>query len=152
MQPIPNQSQTNFTVFETDQDFMNYLGKAVYIENPLVELANSPTALVYYGAKCCTLRCCVPCHCICDCICDCADYYKYNTFIINNLGQQKYLFKNIAKLKCNICCTDVYNRLEYCKDFSMASFDQFKTDSGIETAEMINESDCILFGICEGVF
>lgn len=152
MQQVPNNSYSNIVVpFQTEQDFLTYLGKAIYIENPLIELANSPTAIVYYGTKCCNLRCCVPCSCVCECKCDCADYFKYNTLTVID-GQKKYLFKNIVKLKCNICCTDVINRFEYCKDFSMTSYDQYnKLDSGVETAEMVNETDCICFGVCEAL-
>ena len=101
--------------FESSKEFLATLEKATFIENPLNELASSPTAIVYYGTPCCTLKCCIPCNCL-KCKCDCGDFFAYNTLTVNG-DVQKYLFKNIARLNCSIFCTDLINRFDYSKVF-----------------------------------
>jgi hypothetical protein len=132
--------------FESSKEFLATLEKATFIENPLNELASSPTAIVYYGTPCCTLKCCIPCNCL-KCKCDCGDFFAYNTLTVNG-DVQKYLFKNIARLNCSIFCTDLINRFDYCKSISLSSFDQYSSDAGVEGAEMVKENNCVLFGIC----
>ena len=139
--------ELNAFEFASSKDFIAKIEKVAFIENPLNELASSPTAIVYYGSKCCSLKCFIPCSCLFNCDCDCGDKYAYNTLAVKG-DLQKYLFKNIARLDCSICCTDLINRFDYCKSFSIASFDQFSTDAGVETVEMIKEKNCVCCGIC----
>lgn len=136
--------------YESSKDFLTQCEKVVYVDNPLNELASSPTAIVYFGTPCCTLKCCVPC-CLIRCNCDCGDYYTYSTLTVKG-DEQKYLFKNVARLKCSILCTDLINRFDYCKSMSLTSFDQILSDAGVETVEMIKESNCVLCGICSNFF
>lgn len=138
-----NSSQLNALQYESPNDFFSKIEKASYIENPLNELASSSSAIIYYGAPCCTLRCCIPIKCSCDC----ADYYNYNTLAVNG-GVEKYLFKNNVKLDCNICCSNLFNRFAYCKSISLSSYNQYSSDSGVETVEMIKENKLICVGIC----
>ena len=132
--------------FESSKEFLETLEKATFIENPLKELASSPTAIVYFGTPCCTLKCCIPCNFL-KCNCDCGDYYAYNTLTVNG-DVQKYLFKNLARLNCSIFCTDLINRFDYCKSISLSSYSQYSSDAGVEGAEMVKENNCVLFGIC----
>ena len=127
--------------YESSKDFLTTIEKVVYVNNPLNEIASSPTAIVYYGTPCCSFKCCVPCNC------ECGDIYTYSTLTVNG-NEQKYLFKNIARLKCNIFCSDLINRFDYCKSLSLSSFDQYSSDAGIETVEMIKENNCVCFGVC----
>ena len=133
--------------FQSPNDFFSKIEKVIYIDNPLNELAISPSAIVYYGSPPCTLKCFCPMKCI-KCDCDCSDYYRYNTLTVNG-GVQKYLFKNIVKLDCDICgCTGLINRFAYCKSFSINSFDQYSSDAGVETVETTKENNCICCDIC----
>ena len=128
--------------FQSPNDFISKIEKVIYIDNPLNELAISPSAIVYYGVSCCTLKC------YCPMKCDCSDYYPYSTLTVNG-GVQKYLFKNTVKLDCDICgCLDLFNRFAYCKSFSINSFNQYSSDAGVETVEMTKENNCICCNIC----
>lgn len=123
-------------------DFLSNLQKATFIENPLVELANSPTAVVYNGDECCSLHHVCSLLCGCPCTKDCADYYKYNTLVVNG-DVRKYLMKNIVRLKYAFCPLGIMNRFDWCKSYTMLSAEQFESlDAGIETAEMTKEGNC----------
>lgn len=41
--------EENAYEFASSRDFMTKIEKVTYIENPLNELATSPTAIIYYG-------------------------------------------------------------------------------------------------------
>ena len=143
--------EENAYEFASSRDFMTKIEKVTYIENPLNELATSPTAIIYYGTPCCTLKCLIPCSCLFNCNCDCGDKYAYNTLTVND-GLQKFLFNNLARLNCSLCCTNLINRFDYCKSFSMTSYDQFSSGTGVEIVEMIKEKNCIICGICSSYF
>ena len=134
--------------FNSPGDFLSNLQKATFIENPLVELANSPTAVVYNGDECCSLHHVCSLLCGCPCTKDCADYYKYNTLVING-DVRKYLMKNIVRLKYAFCHLGIMNRFDWCKSYTMLSAEQFESlDAGIETAEMTKEGNCYVGRYC----
>lgn len=129
------------------QQFSEMIQKMNYINSPLSELAAAPSAIVYIGTPCCSIRCCVPISCCCNCVCDCADYYRYNT-LINANGVQKFLFKNITKINCSICSTDKVSRFDSCKSFALSSYDQYSADDGgVLFSEMVKDSCCTCFGL-----
>jgi hypothetical protein len=148
---MENQNLLNIPKYESPDQFIGEIKKMQYISNPLNELAISPMAVVYYGTPCCNLKCCLPCSCICSCSLDCGDNFHYSTLISNN-GEQKYLFKNLGRLNCKICSCDRMSRFAYCKSFNLSSYDQFSSNAGTESAEMIKENNCVVCGFCSNFF
>ena len=123
----PNQILKNYNY----EQFLTLIQKMNYIENPLMELAYSSSAVVYYPIECCT-----PCRCPDGC----DTYYRYNT-LTNINGVDKFLFKSIVKVGC--CCG-----FAYCKNYSLSSYEQYSGNGdGILSAEMLKESCCV-FGCC----
>lgn len=135
----------NMVKYENQNQFMTAIQNMKYISNPLAELANSPSAIVYYGSPCCSLKC--ACNCLCKFNCDCGDNYIYSTLIPTN-GEQRYLFKNLARLDCKICSSDKKTRFSFCKSFNLTSFEQFSLNDLAETSEMVKENNCIICGCC----
>lgn len=122
--------------------FSEAVEKMNFIKNPLDELANAPSAVIFINLKCCSIRCCIPITCCCSCSGVCADFFRYNT-IINTNGVQKYLFRNIAKIGCSICTTDKLSRFENCKSMALASKDQYsELDGGELFSEMVKDGGC----------
>ena len=148
---MENQNLLNIPKYESPDQFIGEIKKMQYISNPLNELAISPMAVVYYGTPCCNLKCCLPCSCICSCSLDCGDNFHYSTLISSN-GEQKYLFKNLGRLNCKICSCDRMSRFAYCKSFNLSSYDQFSSNAGTESAEMIKENNCVVCGLCSNFF
>ncbi len=132
--------------FEQNQ-FTQDIQKMNFISSPLGELASSPSAIVFIGTKCCSLRCCIPIGCCCN-GCTCGEYYRYNT-LTNVNGVQKFLFKNIAKLNCSLCSTDKISRFDSCKSMALSSYDQYNSDDGGAVfSEMVKNPGCFCFGCC----
>lgn len=129
--------------------FTEAVQKMTFISNPLNELASSPTATIYIGTKCCSLRCTYPISCCCTCTGGCVDFFRYHT-VINAGGAQKYLFRNVAKIGCSLCSTDKISRFEGCKSMALSSFDQYsELDGGVEYCEMAKDAGCFCFGCCD---
>lgn len=129
------------------QQFTEMIQKINYIEKPLGELASAPSAIVFIGEPCCSIKCCVPISCVCSCVCDCADYYRYNT-LTNVNGTQKFLFKNVGKLKCSLCSTDKISRFENCRSLALSSYDQYSSkEDGTLVSEMVRDPTCSCFGL-----
>lgn len=133
-------TQRDLKVVKFNQvQFSQDVQKMNFISSPLGELASSPTAIVFIGTKCCSLRCPVSC---------CGEYYAYNT-LTNVNGVQKFLFKNIARLNCSICSSDRISRFDSCKSLALSSYDQFTApDGGIVFSEMVRNPGCLCFGCC----
>ena len=118
-----------------------------YVSNPLSDLASVPSAIVYYGTPCCSLRCCVPCSCL-FCNCDCNDYYNYTT-LINVGGANKCLFKNLTTLNCSLFSTDKVARFSSCKSFAVSSYDEYSAkEGGSLCSQMVKEPGCIFCELC----
>jgi hypothetical protein len=138
----------NHVQYASNQQFYEQMKSIQYINDPLVDLAKVPSAIVYYGTPCCSLRCCVPLTCLLCACGTCDDYYNYTT-LINVGGVQKCLFKNIAKLNCSICGFDKATRFAYCKSLSFSSYDEYSAkEGGVQIAEMFKEPGCIICDIC----
>ena len=148
---MENQNLLNISKYDSPDQFMGDIQKMQYISNPLNELAISPTAVVYTGTPCCNLKCCIPCNCIFSCSLDCGDNFVYSTLVSNN-GEQKYLFKNLGRLNCKICSSDRMSRFAYCKSYNLSSYDQFSSNAGTESVEMIKENNCVICGFCSYLF
>lgn len=110
--------------------------------NPLNDLTNAHSAIVYYGHGCCKLRCCTPCNCSCENICE--DIYKYNSLV--KIGQvQKFLFTNLAYLGCG------YNKLcrfKKVSNLTFSSYNDYCINNGIEFSRMEKRPGCIVLGLC----
>ena len=141
-----NNKQNTHQQLSSTEQFVPTIEKMTFLKNPLNELANAPSAIVYYKLRCCQIRCCIPISCCCTCICDCGDYYKYNT-LTNINGNQKFLFKNIARIKCNLLTTDKLCRFDNCKSLSMTSMEEYEKEVGIVFSEMVREPGCSCFGL-----
>jgi len=77
------------------EQFQDLVKNINYINNPLIELNSSPSAIVHYRRLCCRGK---------SCNCGCG-IYRYHTITSPN-GIKNYLFKNVAKLNCSLCSSD----------------------------------------------
>lgn len=139
--------ENNIPKYESQTQFMGAIQNMRYISNPLDELAASSTAIVFYGSPCCNLKCLIPCSCICNCSCDCGDNYQYSTLLSIN-AETKFLFKNIGRLDCKLCSADRMSRFSYCKSYNLSSYEQFSSNPGEESVEMVKENNCMCCGLC----
>ena len=137
----------NVQAYASPDEFMGQIKSLQYISQGLEELRSSPTAIVYYGSPCCSVKCCLPCSCIFNCKLDCGDNFTYNTLVVNN-GESKYLYKNLGRLDCKICATDLISRFAYVKSLNLNSYDQINSDLGTEAVLMTKEDNCIICGLC----
>ena len=83
---IANETKENIKISDPNKSNELFPDLIKTIENnndPLNDLTNAHSAIVYYGHGCCKLRCCTPCNCSCENICE--DIYKYNSLV--KIGQ-----------------------------------------------------------------
>ena len=139
----------NIKNYESHEQFIGEIQKIQYVSNPLNELVTSSSAIVYSWTPCCNARCLIPCSCIFNC--NCGDNFKYSILISNNL-EQKYLFNNLGRLDCKLCSCDRMSRYAYCKSFNISSYDQFSSNAGTESVEMVKENNCVVCGLCSTFF
>ena len=146
-----SQPLMNVQVYASPEEFMGQIKSLQYISQGLEDLRLSPTAIVYYGSPCCSVKCCLPCSCVCNCNLDCGDNFAYNTLVVNN-GETKYLYRNQGRLDCKICATDAMSRFAYVKSLNLNSYEQINANLGTEAAEMIKEKNCVICGLCSNFF
>jgi hypothetical protein len=120
------------------------------INDPLNELAASPSAVVFSGFPCCDCKLCFTC-CVCDsccvnCKCECCKdkIFLYNTAI--KTGQeQKFLFKNLAYVDC--CGLDIDCRFKKIEDRICSSTNDYSLNNGTVFSEAVN-TGCTCCGLC----
>ncbi len=123
--------------------FPTTLQQMPYISNTLVELASSPSAIVYRNTLCCPVKWKYFC---------CGNIYPFTTLLNDGLTQ-KFLFKNVGLTKCSICPGDQLSKFSSIKSFSLSSYEQYSsTDDGIEFSELIKEPSCGCQGCCSIYF
>ena len=142
-----SQPLMNVQAYASPDEFMGQIKSLQYISQGLEDLRTSPTAIVYYGTPCCSVKCCLPCSCIFNCKLDCGDNFAYNTLVVNN-GETKYLYRNIGRLDCKICATDAISRFAYVKSLNLNSYDQINSGLGTESVQMTKENNCVVCGLC----
>jgi len=121
------------------EQFQDLVKNINYINNPLIELNSSPSAIVHYRRLCCRGK---------SCNCGCG-IYRYHTITSPN-GIKNYLFKNVAKLNCSLCSSDRILRFAYCKSYTLSSYDQYSSDNGEGLfSEMRTEPGCLCIGCCD---
>ena len=81
-------NNTKTEMVETEEQFNDVLKALQYINDPLNDLASSPSAVVYYRTPCCDMRCCFPTCGGSDKCCD--STYKYNTLVKVGGGNGTY--------------------------------------------------------------
>lgn len=142
-----SQPLMNVQVYASPEEFMGQIKSLQYISQGLEDLRLSPTAIVYYGSPCCSVKCCLPCSCVCNCNLDCGDNFAYNTLVVNN-GETKYLYRNQGRLDCKICGCDPFARFAYVKSLNLSAYNQINEGAGTESVEMTKEDTCLFCGIC----
>lgn len=135
-------NNTKTEMLETDEQFKDVLKALQYINDPLNDLASSPSAVVYYRTPCCDMRCCFPTCGGSDKCCD--STYKYNT-LVKVGGGKKYLFSNFATLSCVGC---MENRFEKCTSYTYSNYEEYSSNKGLPYCEMVVEPGCRFCRCC----
>ncbi len=146
-----SQPLMNVQNFATPEQFMTQIQNIQYISSGLEDLRTAPIAVVYYGIKCCDIKCVLPCSCLFHCNMDCGDNFTYNTLVMNN-GELKYLYKNIGRLDCKICASSNIDRFAYVRSLNLSSYEQINGDLGTLSVEMTREANCIFCDLCSAFF
>lgn len=141
----PKESEERIKIVQyQNETFTNSIQKMIYINNPLSELASSPSAIVFRNTLCCPIKWKYFC---------CGNFYPFTT-LLNDGVTQKFLFKNLGLTECSVCPGDTLRKFSSVKSFSLSSYDQYssKEDSGLEFSEVIREPGCVCQGCCSIYF
>lgn len=121
--------------------FPDLLQKIEYSNDPWNDLNNAHSAVVYYGLRCCEMRCCIPF----TCSCSCEEIYKYNSYV--KIGEvEKFLFSNLAYLNC--FGTDTLCKFKKVSNMTYSSYNDYCNNNGIEFSRMDKRPGCVVCGLC----